>query len=197
MAVSKVKQGLMTLAILFVLTFFIFYAISVFYEQPDWEDYCGTRERGPKFAQTQEQCSAQGGSWQAYNYEVECPPDARNCPQGYCDLYKQCQKEYNGVNDIYERNVFVIGIIAGFILLLLGLWLQGASVSTGIMGGGVLILIVSLARYWGQLSKYFRLIVLAVILGLLIWVGYAKVDNFKEKKSVSKSSTKKKSRKRK
>jgi len=190
MAVTKIKQGLMTLSILIVLSFFVFYAMDTFYTSPKWEDFC-PQERGPRLTQTAEQCAAMDGEWIAQ--PTPCRDGAETCPQGYCDTYSKCKAAYDAVREPYERNVFVISMIIGLALLFTGLALKGASVSTGIMGGGVVIMFIGLAKYWGMLNKYFRLAILAVILALLIWVGYTKVDKMNEspRKPVKKSSSKK------
>ena len=49
------------------------------------------------------------------------------------------------------------------------------TVSSGIMGGGVLTIIYGTLRYWGEMSDIIRWILLGVVLALLIWIGYKKV----------------------
>jgi len=190
MAVSRIKQALMTLSILIVLTFFVFYAIEVVYPGPQWDEYCDEpmRYKLDRGMDTQPACEAVNGKWNPRGYE--CPPtqdELRPCPDGWCDVNYYCQKEYEGVRDIYERDIFFVSVTMGLILLFAGLALKGASVSTGIMGGGVLILFVGLTRYWGELHDYLRLIILAVILALLIWVGYTKVDRLKPEETTGKT----------
>lgn len=67
MAVSKIKQVLLTLAIVIVLSFFVFYSIEVFFPSPQWDDYCDERTRAPKLIgdiqDNQESCIANGGTW--------------------------------------------------------------------------------------------------------------------------------------
>ena len=180
MAVSKIKQWLLTLSILAVLVFFVFYAISVFYEEPVWDQFCP--QYPVKLVETQPDCESSGGMWNPQPDNV-CPL-GQKCPKGYCDVNYKCSREYESASKIYERNVFAMAMVLGAAFLIIGLILKGVATSTGIMGGGFIIMIFSLVRYWGNLSKYFRVALLAVILALLIWVGYTKVDRVKAEVSL-------------
>lgn len=182
MAVSKIKQGLMTISIVIVLCFFIFYAIEVFYPSPEYQDFCDRTTYPGKMVFTQAQCEDASGTWT----EWPCRTGDENCePSGNCDFYKECKEDYDAVREPYERNVFFVSMVIGLVLLFAGLALKGASVSTGIMGGGVITLFIGLARYWGELNDYLRLVILGVILALLIWMGYTKVDKIKEPRESS------------
>ena len=60
--------------------------------------------------------------------------------------------------------------------------LASESVGAGVLGGGVLIVIYGTIRYWGDMSKYLRIIILGIVLFILIWIGYKKIeDNIKKK----------------
>ena len=165
---SPFKQTLLAIAIAIVLTAFVAYGISVFYESPDYEDFC---PKLPRAVQTEETCTAEGGLWSPAMRP--CPQNER-CPEGYCDLHFECRQEYDQVHDQYNRNVFIASMIFGLIILVIGLTLKLESVSTGIMGGGVLTLFIGIIGYWGDLSKYVRLVLLGVLLLILIWIGYKK-----------------------
>ncbi len=186
MAVSRIKQWLLTLSILAVLVFFVFYSISVFYEEPIWDQYCP--QYPVQIVETQAQCEATEGMWNPQPDNV-CPL-GQKCPKGYCDVNYKCSREFDAASKIYERNVFAMAMVLGAAFLIIGLILKGAATSTGIMGGGFIIMIFSLVRYWGNLSKYFRVALLAVILALLIWVGYTKVDKVRQEEKPKKGKRK-------
>ncbi|MFC1685408.1 hypothetical protein ACFLZZ_00115 [Nanoarchaeota archaeon] len=179
---SKVKQVILSIAIALVLVFFIGYGISVIYEEPDYEDYCGDYFDKPSY-NDQVSCEEVGGKWTApttvpqpvreESFEggpVIMPTET----QGRCDSDFTCRKEHRSASDVYNRNVFATSLILGMIIIVLGIVLQLESVSVGIMGGGVMLIIYGTMRYWGELGKYFRLLILGLVLVALIWIGYKK-----------------------
>ena len=79
------------------------------------------------------------------------------------------------MREIYNRNVFIISVIAGLVCVLIGgVKLKLESVSSGIMGGGVLSIIYGTIRYWGDLADVGRFAILGTVLAILIWIGYRK-----------------------
>jgi len=175
---SRTKQVILSIAIALVLTFFVAYGISVFYDSPKYEDFCGNDVK--PYVANQTSCEALDGKWQPRNYP--CPEYAPGtvanpkeiCPDGYCDADFTCRTEFESKNDIYNRNVFVASLIFGIIAIIAGVVLRLESVSAGIMGGGVLLTLYGVIRYWGELGKYLRLLVLGIVLAILIWIGYKK-----------------------
>lgn len=178
---SKAKQVILSIAIAIVLTFFIAYGISVFYEAPKYENFCGMEPK--PYYSNQTSCEAAEGKWQPRNYPCpEYAPEAvvnvkEVCPGGYCDADFKCRTAFEAENEIYNRNVFIASLIFGMIFIILGIVLKLESVSAGIMGGGVLLVFYGVVRYWGELGKYWRLLVLGLVLAALIWVGYKKFGN--------------------
>ena len=61
-------------------------------------------------------------------------------------------------------------------VLIGGVVLKLESVSTGIMGGGALIIIYGILRYWGDASDALRFIILGIVLAVLVWIGYKKLE---------------------
>jgi hypothetical protein len=64
-----------------------------------------------------------------------------------------------------------IGILLFVVAFLLGL----EAVSSGLMGGAVMMIIYGSIRYWGNLSNAWRTLMLGVALSVLIWLGYRKL----------------------
>jgi hypothetical protein len=173
--VSKVKQTILAIAIAIVLALFVGWVIYAFYPGPKWDTYCPNKP--VPATMTQESCAASGGEWVPYAEIQKCPPDQKECVQGYCDMYSKCQKSYDAANKNYTRTIFVAATIIGLICLMLGGFiLKLESVSTGIMGGGVLLIIYGILRYWMDASNYLRVFILGAILVILIWMGYKKLN---------------------
>ena len=192
---AKIKLVILGIGITIVLAFFFGYGIDTFYKSPKYEDFCG--ERGEfKNYNTQAECEANNGKWNPYDKPVPIREDEFLCmkgtenedgsfnlicdtkdtvvDRGFCDVDYYCREEFDDVREPYNRNVFVMCVVLGLIAIVLGTYLKLTSVSAGIMGGGVLTIIYGSIRYWADMNEYFRFIILAIALAILIWIGYKK-----------------------
>jgi len=194
---SNFKHIILAVGIAIVLAFFVGFGIATFYASPQYEDFCGEREKSVNRV-TQENCDELGGKW---NSEEFARPIARiesnqllctkisekddaltlNCQsqeeiqnQGYCDRNFYCRQEFDDVREVYNRNVFIAATGLGIIAIIIGFALTVTGVSSGIMGGGILAIIYGTLRFWSDLPDYGRFIILGLTLGLLIWLGYKK-----------------------
>ena len=95
--------------------------------------------------------------------------------QGSCDADFYCREDLRVTRENYNRNVFIIATGIGIIVLIIGFALNMASVSSGLMGGGILAILYGIIRYWTGLPDYGRFIILGIILVILIWLGYKKL----------------------
>jgi len=95
---------------------------------------------------------------------------------GRCDVNFNCQKEYNSVRELYERNVFFANLIIGILVFIIAFFLGIEAVSSGLMGGAVMLIIYGSMRYWGELSDVWRTFMLGVALSGLIFLGYKKLQ---------------------
>ncbi|MBI2208259.1 hypothetical protein HYU50_02085 [Candidatus Woesearchaeota archaeon] len=195
----KFKHIILAVAIAIVFAFFVGFGISAFYPTPKYEDFCGQREF--KEMVTKESCETANGKWNPAEIARAVPakigPNQLLCTklsekdnaitldcqsqeqlenQGYCDLYYYCSQEFSKVNEKYNRNVFIIATGIGIIALIVGIALKLASVSAGLMGGGILAIIYGTVRYWSDLPDYGRFIILGITLVILIWLGYKRIN---------------------
>jgi len=168
----KSKNAILGISIAIVLALFIGYGIDTFYDEPDFEDYCDEKRETIDIS-NEDDCLALGGQWTSIPTEKKL--ESNLTKEGYCDAAYTCRKEYDSAREIYNRNVFIITVILGLISLIIGgIKLKLASVSSGIMGGGALMIIYGTLRYWGNLAKIGRLFILGLVLAVLIWIGYKK-----------------------
>ena len=199
---SRFRQVLLAIAIAIVFAFFIGFGIAAFYEEPKYDKFCP--EHGPIIIETQKQCENNSGKWTDTQAGIYTPEKVGrdigsneyicnkveetgtnmtfNCQtikqleqKGYCDLYYYCNQKFQDVLEKYNRNVFIIATVIGIIALIVGIILKLTSVSSGLMGGGILLIIYGLIRYWSGLQNYGRFIVMAIALAVLIWLGYKKL----------------------
>jgi len=184
---SKIKKNILSISIAIILVLFIAYGISTFYKSPKRDDFC-EEDISKKQAYSEEECLELGGRWDQSttrpmpasvktNDESEIETEDVTV-EGQCDKDYTCRKEYDDEREIYNRDVFFISLVAGLIALIIGgVVLNLESVSTGIMGGGVLTIIYGTIRYWGDMSDVYRFIILGVVLVVLIWMGYKKLKS--------------------
>ena len=171
----NILKWTLVVAIVVVLNLFFNVTVSLFYGQPQYNDFCQTAPVQIE-PQTAEECVAGGGQWNglAPIKSISEP----NQPKGYCDLQFTCRQAFEDANTVYSRNVFVILVILGALSLIISFFVAGVSaVSLGLSLGGVLSLIIASMRYWSYMQEYWRFGVLAVALAALIWLGVKKISD--------------------
>jgi hypothetical protein len=163
---SNIIKWALILGIAIIVNLFLVYAVRVLYEEPAFTDFCPEKQVNEAIT-TAESCVAVGGQWNANM------PGDKTVPAGYCDVNFTCQKGYDAVNKVYTRNVFVIFVIAGIILLVGSVFLRGSeAVSLGLSFGGVLALIVGSLSYWSDMNDVLRVVILGVALAALISIAW-------------------------
>lgn len=174
-----IKSLALAVGILIVLNMFFNIGIRTFYPPIEFETFC-PEELQHKYAD-KEECEGVGGKWITQGYEKEYMTRAVAIPmseefQEYCNPFHTCSAVFETAEDFYERNVFVVLVIAGFIALGIGLQMSAvAAISSGFVWGGVLSLLIGTIRYWSGMQDYLRFIILGVVLVILIFLGYRKL----------------------
>lgn len=166
---SPVLKWVLVLSIMVVANLFINYAISTVYHTPKYEEYCPMMTAPVKDYSTQSACLAVGGQWNA-----QVTPDSKI--NGYCDADFTCRKGYDTAQQSYDRNVFVVRVVVGLILLSLGFFLRlSETFSLALSFAGFLSLIIGSTLFWGSMQDYIRVIVLGLALAFLIWLAVKKI----------------------
>jgi len=178
---SRFKHVFLAIAIAIVFVFFVGFGIASFYKSPKYEDFCEERffERPyPGSLRESENCTYIEPD---ETLKAECRDKGKIAPKydqnGCIESYscETCDKEFRDTREIYNRNVFIIATGIGIIILIIGFALKMASVSSGLMGGGILAIIYGTIRYWSDLPDFGRFIILGITLIILIWLGYRKI----------------------
>lgn len=168
---NKILQWALVLAMVIVLNLFFNYAVQLWYDEPRWENFCPT-DTG-SVPETASGCTARGGVWSGEEVMRPAVPKPVGYV-GYCDLTFNCRQDFEAADKIYRRDVFVILVVAGVISLVVGLASAAGAVSLGLSFGGVVSFIIASARFWSNMDDYLRVIILALALGVLIWLGLKK-----------------------
>lgn len=172
---SSIIKWTLVFGIAIVINLFLTYLVRVVYHEPMFEDFCPEKQINEAI-ETKEACLAIGGQWNE-NPEMKYPGQPAILPQpvGYCDPTFTCQQQFEETSGVYNRDVFIVFVVMGIILLVGSVFLVGVEViSLGVSFGGVLALIIGSMRYWSDMNDIVRVIVLGVALISLIGIAYKK-----------------------
>ena len=144
---SKVLKWALIIGIVIVLNMFFNYSLSLIYKQPD--------------------------------YNIFCPPMPETAPFGNTPAvnaqYTRCQNNFQTAENTYDRNVFITLVLLGALCVVIGNFLKrNIVISIALSLAGVLSFIVASMRYWGSADDLIKVIILAIALGILVWVAMKK-----------------------
>lgn len=174
---SKVLKWSLIIGIVIVFNLFFNYTLSLIYKNPKFETFCPNTSQIIKTIDNQESCVALGGQWNGNNYNQVVPIE-KTVPQGYCNQQFTCQNNYDAAQKIYDRNVFITLVILGAFCVAIGNFLtSNMLISVALSLAGVLSFIIASMRYWTSADDFVKVIILAIALGILIWVAIKKFKN--------------------
>lgn len=191
---ADVRRIIVIFVIAILFTIFINVSIEAFYPMPDYADYCKNDNYPrpmpykeppsnfscPEFQTPQtitHSCPSEKGS-------VEYKYDERGCAkEAYCET---CNVALDKANQKYNLAVFIISAVMGLIALIAGLYLPQKKnpinewVGSGFLLGGILTILVGTIRYFGDMGRYMRPIIILIELVLVIYLAYRKLGNRKK-----------------
>jgi hypothetical protein len=159
------------IGIIVVSNLFINYAITLVYPTPEYNKYCPQKQVNPAIPD-ENSCVAIGGQWTA-NAE---PVIKKDGVAGYCNENFTCSQKYEDTRKVYERNVFIILVVAGVILVVGGMLttIGGSVLTWSLAWSGILSFIVASVRYWSAAGNWLRVLILFIALSALIYVAVKK-----------------------
>jgi len=135
------------IAVIFVM--FCAYGVNLFYDAPEYEDYCDERPYIIDKNLTQQEI------------------DQRN------QYYKECQDKYDVANESYSKNLFIISLVFSLIIIAISaFFIEVSSVSGGLMLGSLFFIVYGTGRYWRYMNDWLRFVILGAVLIILIYLGY-------------------------
>jgi len=174
---SRIGKWSVIIGIVIVLNLFFNYALSLVYKSPEYMAYC-PQTQVVDIPTTEGSCVDKGGQWTKNDVRYIKAPAQGEVVPGYCDLEYTCRQDYQKASDTYSRNIFVVLVVLGAIVVALGNFLTMNSViASGLSLAGVLSFIIASMRYWGSANDGIRVLILAIALGLLFWVAIKKFKN--------------------
>lgn len=165
----RIKNILLVVAIGVLTIFVMFYGINTLFPKANYEDYCGDVMSRSFIPLTEQDCLSMEGVWEPQDIKCVTEP----CPDGYCDLYSSCQREYDQANAERSRGVFFLAIPLGVILIILGMFVfHLESVGAGLVFGGIGTLVYGSGAYWPYTENWIRFLISLVGLVVLIYLVY-------------------------
>lgn len=161
-------------AIVIVMNLFFNYAVSLVYKEPVMDNFIKPTQVMEAIT-TKDKCIAVGGQWSENAYPN---PEIKGRTQidGYCNENYTKQLNYEAARKVYEKKVFITLIILGIVSLISGGFIAISILSIAFAWGGVLSLIIASMRYWSQADNLAKVVILALALGILIWLAVKKFN---------------------
>jgi uncharacterized membrane protein len=170
----NVKNLLLGIVISVIFVMFFVYGTKLVYEEPKYEDYCNYSYYYPEktvncsfnaeLQKEMQDCVNQRGN---VRYEY----DSNGCEKSLtCDL---CGLEYEEASKNYSKNLFLISLIIGIIVIAVSvIFIKVSAVSGGLMLGSLFFIIYGTSRYWEFMEDVLRFVILGLTLFILIWLAY-------------------------
>jgi len=207
----ELRKYIVVLVITVLFAILVQSLIEAIYPEPQYDKFCKYNDRYPKPAYplqneqdqiahkcqdyskpTEEQlkqCVDSEGMTE-YNY------DEYGCPTKYGCNY--CNKQYQDAQKGYSLVVFIVSAILGLIAISLGLILPTSKnilhewVGTGFMLGGVVTLFIGTIRYYADMYRVLRPIVIFIELLIVIYLIYNVFGKYVNTKKPGKKNKKRK-----
>lgn len=181
----NIKNLVIGIAIMILTLFVVMYGISIFYPQPNYEDFCGKdyyKEPLTKPDVCPSVCTKlyeiQGKECILNECGSGCGADGYNT----FDTLEKCQKaiderfcheDYEKVNKDYYKTIFLITLPLGILILLAGMFLFNLeAVGSGLMGGGVLSILYGVGGYWRYSAEILKFSLSLIGLVIVIFAAY-------------------------
>jgi len=160
------------------------------FEQPDYEDYC---ESYTSFYDKNAPVSVPVSGCNICNYTEPTPEERENCTNGdLAPVYSEnnciksyrcetCNKEFEDAESKYNFKIFLITALLGLVAIILGVYLPkeinslNEWIGTGFMFGGLISVFIGTARFFGDMHKAIRPIILLIELIIVILITYKKL----------------------
>ncbi len=174
----SLKNVVIGIAIIILTISVIVFGINTFYSSPEYEDFCDEFKTA-EIINDSEKCEEIGGKWGSY----DGPRPVETDKEGYCDRNFTCREEYETARKIYSRNLFLITLPLGILIIVLGtLIFKLEAVGVGLMGGGVGVILFGVIGFWEFADNWLKFLLSLIGLLTLIWLAYYFNKKFDKKK---------------
>ncbi len=176
------KQNAITIAIAILFTTFILVTIDAFYERPQYEDYCDSKPRAKLPLMEKQNCT-----YEQTQEELDCYENEGMAEYDYssgCAVFKECNycnKELEEVETRYSNFIFLILAPLGALAIILGVYYKIEFLGSGFMFAGIILMFYGTIQNFEDLNKFLKIFVIALELGLVLFIAYKKIIPEKKK----------------
>ncbi len=181
------KNIVIGIAIIVLTISVVIYGVNTFYPDPEYNDFCPEMSKPYSYGDKGERiCPAVCVEM----YEIKnstcafnecgsgCGPDAvtsfgtiEQCQLALSGKY--CYDTYNDAREKYSRNIFLIALPLGIVLIAAGAFIFGLeAVGAGLMGGGVGVILWGVGGFWEFAQDWLKFVLSLLGLIILIWLAY-------------------------
>lgn len=154
----KIKEVLLGIIIAVVFLMFCVFGTKLIYDTPQYERYCDYSNINYPTA---------------YDKTNLSQAELQEQQEEYNKIYQECSEEYELANKNYSKNMFIISLVFGLLVIIIcTIWVEINSISGGLMLGSIMFIIYGTSRYWNFMDDLLRFIVLGIALAILIYVAY-------------------------
>lgn len=166
---TKLVRASIVVAIVIVMNMFFNYSVSLVFKEPVYDEYVKTTQVVNTIF-NKEECVNSGGQWNDGADIIDKPGTSAVMYAQYCNVNYTNDLNYQTALKSYEKKVFITLLTLGIISLVLGVFIGISLLAVAFTWGGVLSLIIASVRYWTVADNLAKVVILALALGLLIWL---------------------------
>ncbi len=175
---NKILKWALIFSIVTIANLFFNYSLSLIFNAPNYEDVCPYVENQKTASDIidKETCESKSGIWE--RYPASKGDSAIASVSGYCDLNTICNKNFNDLEKVYEKKVFVVLFILGLLILILSFFIKkNHTLGSALAITAVLDFVIASVRYWQYSDKLLKVSLLFVVLVVLIYLAIKKFNN--------------------
>ena len=182
------KNVIVSIAIAVLLAFFVGYGIEVFDPIPNAEHCYNAYEYRLYDLHSEAECLQAGGNYVKEPFaepivepgkpDIIIPEDVGRCVPDY-EAQQRCYTEYEASKQKHDVVVFIVGVVFGILAILYGILLKTSAIGSGVLFGGLILIIYGTVRYWRYADNILKFILLGIALAALVWFAYKNLDKNK------------------
>lgn len=189
-----IRQYAIILTLAILVSIFAFSFAEVFTSEPEYPDICTESQDNERPYQVAPRDSnmCENASEPSQQLIDSCP-GRLNLNYNTCEYDCNCYEITQDNREQNEQLIFWVAIVLAGVAIVTGMLLPSSNplnqwVGTGVIIGGVITLFVATIRYWSELDKYARPVVIAIEIAIVLWLTYKRFIPEKTKQKVSKNS---------
>ena len=184
---ADIRRVIVIFVIAVLFTIFVNVSIEAIHPSPKYQDYCKDYyEENPYINSPENQdCKAVNtpseltNSCEELNGRISYERDDYGCAvEAYCET---CHVDFEKEQEKYNLVVFIVSSITGLIALFVGLNLPAKKnlinewVGSGFLLGGLITIFTGTFRYFGDMARFIKPLVIPLEIVLVIYLAYEKL----------------------